>query len=52
MKQNLMYLETSYLYIGDDDGINGLVSDVEYFNDVINKEDINSMYKSSKYFIK
>lgn len=52
IEQNLMYLETSYLYIGDDNGINGLISDVEYFKSPITKNDINLMYDLSRYLIK
>ena len=49
IERNLMYLETSYLYIGDDNGINGLVNDVEYFKTPLNKNEINSNYQLSKY---
>lgn len=51
IEQNLMYLETSYLYVGDDNGINGLVNDVEYFKSPLNKNEIISNYKLSKYLI-
>lgn len=51
IKQNLMYLETSYLYIGDDNGINGVINDVEYFKTALNKNEIKSNYSLSKYLI-
>ena len=47
-----MYLETSYLYIGDDNGINGIINDVEYFKSTLNKNEIISNYSLSKYLTK
>ena len=52
IKENLMYLETSYLYIGDDNGINGIINDVEYFKSTLNKNEIISNYSLSKYLTK
>lgn len=50
IKENLIYLETSSLYVGHDNGINGVVNDIEYFTSTLNKNEINSIYKTSKYF--
>jgi hypothetical protein len=51
IEQNLTYLETSYLYVGDDNGVNGVVNTVEYFKSPLNKNEIISNYNLSKYLI-
>jgi hypothetical protein len=51
IEQNLTYLETSYLYVGDDNGLNGVVNNVEYFKSPLNKNEIISNYSLSKYLI-